>query len=200
MNRTSIGRLSIAGIIVVTAGTVLAADTVGVPGSGTKFSTAVEVKVGDKPVRLALTGAALRKKAVFSVYTVASYLQDGVKVKSADQLVAADGVKMLMLVMERDVGGRDMAEAIQTGVRLNSPPDAFAAELKKVNEILGAISLRKGDHVMLTSVPGIGLRCQVIGKTDVTIQNPAFAKAIWDIYLGRQNLGEPIKAGLVSRL
>lgn len=200
MNRTSFRRSGIAGIIALTAVTVVAADTVGVPGSGARFSTAVEVKVGDKPVRLALTGAALRKKAVFSVYTVASYLQDGVKVKSADQLASADGVKMLMLVMERDVGGRDMAEAIQTGVRLNSPPDAFAAELRKVNEVLGAISLRKGDHVMLTSVPGVGLRCQVIGKTDVTIANPAFAKAIWDIYLGRQNLGEPIKAGLVSRL
>jgi hypothetical protein len=200
MFRASFRRSTIATIIAVTAGTALAADSVGVPGSGAKFSTAVVIQVGGKPVQLALTGAALRKKAIFSVYAMASYLQDGVTAKSAEQLASANGVKMLMLIMERDVGGRDMAEAIQTGVRLNSPPDAFAPELRKVNEVLGAISLRKGDHVMLTSMPGVGLRCQVIGKTDVTIQNPAFAKAIWDIYLGRQNIGEPIKAGLVSRL
>ena len=53
---------------------------------------------------------------------------------------------------------------------------------------------------MLTSIPRKGLRCEVVGKTNVSIENPVFARAIWDIYLGRQNLGESIKAGLISRL
>src|SRR2546421_223137 len=83
-----------------------------------------------------------------------------------------------------DGGRRAMADAIQAGVRLNHPADAFAAELKKVAEVLGALDLRKGDQVTLTALPRVGLRCQVVGKTDVLIENPAFAKAVWDIYLG----------------
>jgi hypothetical protein len=102
--------------------------------------------------------------------------------------------------MERDVSGRDMAEAIQTGIRLNHPADAFGSELTKMAKILGAIEIRKGDQVKLTALPRVGLRCEVIGKADVLLENPALARAIWDIYLGRQNLGESIKAGLTSRL
>ena len=181
-------------------GLAAAAEMVGVPGSSARYATTVNVQIADKPVRLALTGAALRKKAVFSIYTVASYLQEGVSAKTADQLVAADGVKLLILIMERDVTGRDMSEAIQTGIRLNYPADAFRAELGAVAKILDSIDIRKGDHVMLTSIPRKGLRCEVVGKTNVSIENPAFARAIWDIYLGRQNLGESIKAGLISRL
>jgi hypothetical protein len=177
-----------------------AAETVGVSGSNVRYSTAIEVQVSGKPVRLGLTGAALRKRGIFSIYTVASYLQESITAKTAEQLAAADGVKLLFLVMERDVSGRDMAEAIQTGIRLNHPADAFGSELTKMAKILGATEIRKGDQVKLTAVPRVGLRCEVIGKADVLLENPALARAIWDIYLGRQNLGESIKAGLTSRL
>lgn len=175
------------------------ADIVTVPGSSARYETAMEVQAAGKPVRLTLTGAAMRRKAFFNVYAVASYLQDGVAAKSAEQLAAADGVKLLYLVMERDVGGRDMAEAITAGVRGNYPGESFSAELKKVGQVLGSIELKKGDHVKLTALPRVGLRCEVVGKIDVTIENPGFAKAIWDIYLGKQNLGETVKSGLVSR-
>jgi hypothetical protein len=171
-----------------------------VDGSGARFPAAVEVQAAGRSVRLALTGAAVRKKVFVSVYAVASYLQDGVAAKTADQLAAADGVKVLVLVMERDVAGRDMADAIRAGVRLNHPADAFAPELAHVAQVLGAMRLEKGDRVTLTAVPGAGLRCQVAGKADVTVGTPAFARAVWDIYLGRQNLGEAVKAGLASRL
>jgi Chalcone isomerase-like len=184
----------------VGVGGLAAGEMVGVAGTSARFATAVEVQVAGKSVKLALTGATLRKRAVVSVYSIASYLQDGVSAKSAEQLAAADGVKLLLLVLERDVNGRDMADAIQTGIRLNYPPDAFASELGKVMKTLGGMDLRKGDHVMLTAIPRVGLRCQVVGKTDVVIENPAFARAIWDIYLGRNNLGDAIKAGLTSRL
>ncbi|MFO0808101.1 MAG: chalcone isomerase family protein [Gemmataceae bacterium] len=192
-------RLSVAALIVCLGG-LTAGETVAVSGSNARFATGIEVQAAGKPVWLRLTGTAMRKKAIFNVYAMASYLQDGVAAKSADQLAAANGVKMLHLVMERDVSGRDMADAIQAGVRLNHPANAFAVELKKVADILAALDLRKGDQVMLTAIPQIGLRCQVVGKTDATIENPAFARAIWDIYLGRQNLGESVKAGLASRL
>jgi hypothetical protein len=59
---------------------------------------------------------------------------------------------------------------------------------------------KKGDHIFLTHLPGVGLHVSRAGKADFTIRNPAFTRAVWDIYLGRNNLGEGIKRGLVSRL
>jgi hypothetical protein len=34
----------------------------------------------------------------------------------------------------------------------------------------------------------------------VTIPNDKFARAVWEVYLGRKNLGSSIKTGLTSRL
>jgi hypothetical protein len=196
--------MAVAGLTVAVAGLAVglaaAGEMVRVAGSNTRYPTPIELTVAEKPVRLVLTGAALRRRAIVSVYTVASYLQDGVKVQSAEQLLDIDAVKALHLVMERDVEGKDMADAIRTGLRLNYPADAFAAELGKFESLLKSQSLTRGQHVLLTAIPKVGFRCQVAGKADVLIESSAFARAIWEIYLGRNNLGEPIKAGLTSRL
>jgi hypothetical protein len=68
-----------------------------------------------------------------------------------------------------------------------------------IEKTLRTIRLEKGDRVSLTAVPGAGLRCQVAGKADESIGNPAFARAIWDIYLGRRTVSDAVKSGLVSR-
>jgi len=181
-------------------GLALAAETVEVSGSKTHYLTAMDVPVAGRPTRLVLTGAALRTKALFSVYTVASYVQQGTAARDAGQLVNADVVKVLHLVMERDVDGKDMAEAIHSGIRLNHPAGAFAAELGQVDKLLQARTLKKGQNVLLTALPKGGLRCQVPGAPELVVDSPAFARAVWEIYLGRNNLGESIKAALVSRL
>jgi len=192
-------RMLLAAALVGFASLAPAGESVSVAGSSSRYSTATEIQVSGKPVRVNLTGAALRKRGPFSVYTIGSYLQDGSKVKTADQLASADAVKVFHLIMERDVKGRDMAEAIQMGVRLNNPGTAFDSELKQIMQKMMSMELRRGDQVYLVSIPKVGVRCQ-FGKTDILIENPAFCRAIWDIYLGRQNLGEPLKNGLTSRL
>jgi hypothetical protein len=193
-------RSLIAGLTVAVAfGAATAAEMVGVDGSSARFPAAMEVQVAGQPVRLSITGAALRKKAFISVYAIASYLQDGVTAKTPEQLAAANGVKALVLVMERDVAGKDMADAIRAGIRLNHPADAFGPELARMGQLLQSMRLEKGNRVTLTAAPGAGLRCQVAGKADTMIGDPAFSRAVWDIYLGRNNLGDAIKSGLVSR-
>jgi hypothetical protein len=200
MQRLTSKAIGFAIAVVSVSGLAAASELVSVAGSSARFATSVEVQVGGKPVPMTLTGATLRKRAIINIYAIGSYLQTGVTVKSADELAASDSIKMLVLILERDVKGRDMAEGIQSGVRLNHPANAFPAELGKIVKTLGTMDLRKGDQVMLTAIPRVGLRCQVVGKGEVTIESPAFARAVWDIYLGRQNLGEPIKAALTSRL
>ncbi|HJT77513.1 MAG TPA: chalcone isomerase family protein [Gemmataceae bacterium] len=177
----------------------LAGETVGVDGSSAQYPVRVECNVGGQPVKLVLTGTAVRKKYFFNVYAVASYVQQGAAVHSADELAAADVPKQLHLVMERGVDGKTMAAAFREAVRLNYPAGTFDNELNTLADFMQANPVKKGDQVWLTHIPGVGFRGR-LGAKAVLIRNPRFSRAIWDIYLGKNNLGEAIKQGLTSRL
>jgi hypothetical protein len=179
---------------------VMAADLVDVPGSSTRYPSEVLAPVAGRSVKMRLTGVALRTKVIVNVYAIASYLQHDVKVGSAEELAAADCAKRLHLVMERTVDGKDLAEAFRAAIWLNHPEPAFTDEVTTLVQFMRGTSVRKGDHILLTHVPGIGLHCSMAGKADFLIKNVHFARAVWDIYLGKKNVGEHIKKGLVSRL
>lgn len=193
-------RLFSAALMLFCVGRLGAAELVGVHGSHTQYTTTMDITIGGKSYHLVLTGAALRQKLFFNVYTIGSYVLDGAAVHSAEELAALDLPKQLHLVMERDVGGGDIAEAFLIAIRQNYPQPNFNDEVNNLILKIREIDFRKGDHIYLTHQPGIGMRCQVIGKGDFTIENPEFSKAIWDIYLGGNNIGEGIKKDLVSRL
>ena len=189
-----------AAVLLVCVGRVSAVELVGVHGSSTQYTTTMDITIGGQPVHLVLTGVALRQKFFFNVYTIGSYVLDGAVVHTAAELAALNQPKQLHLVMERDVEGGDIAEAFLIAIRQNYPTPNFNEEVNRLVEKIREIQFKKGDHIYLTHQPGIGLRCQVIGKGDFTIDNPDFSRAIWDIYLGKSNVGEGIKKGLVSRL
>jgi hypothetical protein len=178
----------------------LAVESVGVDGSKTQYPTLIESPINNKPVKLVLTGTALRKKLLFNVYTIASYVQEGAQVHNADDLTSADVPKQLHLVLERDLDGKTMASAFREAVRLNYPSPAFDHELDTLSRFLEESSVKKGDHVWLSHVPGVGFHVRMPGKKEMVIPNASFSKAIWEVYLGRNNLGESIKEGLTSRL
>jgi hypothetical protein len=180
--------------------TTCATEMVGVEGSDTQYPTPVVRKIGGKDTKLVLTGTAMRKKYLFSVYAIAGYLQEGVRVRSGEELAAADCAKQMHLVMERNVDGKDMAEAFHAAIRMNYAAPAFDNELRGLMEYMKANPVRKGDHVFLTHIPGRGLHVVVVGKAEMMIENVAFARAVWEIYLGRNNLGDAIKKGLTARL
>jgi hypothetical protein len=177
-----------------------AVDLVEVRGSNNHFTSTMGIKVGDKPVKLILTGVGLRQKLFVNVYAIGSYVVEGAGVHTAEELAAVDKPKQLHLVMERDVSGRDIAEAFQVAIRQNYPTPAFNDEVNRLIETMRGMDLKKNDHVYLTHFPGVGLHCNAVNRGSFTIENPAFSRSIWDIYLGKNNVGEGIKKGLTSRL
>jgi hypothetical protein len=193
-------RLHSIALLLVCVAQVSATEIVGVHGSSTQYTTTMDITIGDKPAHLILTGVALRQKFFFNVYAIGSYVLEGAAVHSAEELAAINVAKQLHLVMERDVSGNDIAEAFLVAIRQNHPTPEFNDEVTRLIDMIRNIDFKTGDHIYLTHQPGIGLRCNVVGKGDVTIENPDFSRAIWDIYLGANNLGEGIKKGLVSRL
>ena len=55
------------------------------------------------------------------------------------------------------------------------------------------------DRLVVWVRPG-RLRWQVTGRNELVINNPAFARAVWETFFGRNCIDERIKAALVSRL
>jgi hypothetical protein len=197
MKRSRIVALVLLGLVTTT---VLADGVVNVPGTGISYPSAIRHKVGGRDTTLVLTGVALRKKLVFNVYTIGSYLEIGAKVSSPEELANLDAAKQLHLVMERDMSGKDLAAAFRAAVRMNHAAPSFEQELATLDAFLQKLDVKQGDQLWLTTLPGVGFHGSLAGKSDITIKNVAFARAVWEIYLGRNNLGAPIKAGLVSRL
>ena len=176
-----------------------AADPVTVKGSSAKYPQSATVAVGDKTVKLNLTGVGLRKRIV-TVYAIGSYVQEGVAVRSEDDVVKADAVRLLHIVMEREVGPEDFIGAFRLAVGKTYPDEKFAAEFKQLTDAVGNKAASKGDHVFLVSIPGVGVRIRLADKVDVTIKNPAFARALWEIYLGENPIDETLKKDLVGMM
>ena len=189
----------LASAFMMLAASARADDMIAVSGSSVQYHAKITSTVADKKYEMKLTGAALRKKAFFSVYAVGSYVQNDFAGDSAEDLAKADTMKQLHLVMERDVDGKDMAKAFQEAVRANYPNE-FTDEIKKLRDIMQAHNARKGDHVWITHIPGYGIHINLVGKKAEHIAGVNFGKAVWEIYLGPKNVGEAVKNGLVSRI
>jgi hypothetical protein len=196
----TLSRLLLVAAVAVLSSALALGESVGVEGSSTEYQTKIEAKVGGKTVKLDLTGAALRKRVVFKVYTIGSYVEAGAGVRTAEELAAADCPKQLHLVMERDVEGKELAEAVEKAIHRGRGENAFADELKSLADTMKALELKKGDHVRLTNLPKKGLECDVAGKKQIVIENSDFSRAVWEIYLGKKNIDDDIKKALVSRL
>ncbi|MFO0889113.1 MAG: chalcone isomerase family protein [Isosphaeraceae bacterium] len=165
-----------------------------------RYAPTITNQIGDKPVRLVLTGTAMRTKYLFNVYAIGSYVQAGARVRDAEELAKVDVPKQLHLIFERDIDPDTMAKSFSQAIRMNHAAPAFGQELAELEKYFRTSSIRAGDHLWLTSIPGSGFRCQVAGKPSLMIENPGFARAAWEAYLGPRNVGVAIKSGLSSRL
>ena len=195
MSRTLLSALIAAAI----AAPAAADETVEVPGTSTRCLAAVSTRHGNQDVVLNLTGAALRSKLIVNVYTVASYLQAGKAARTADELVAADAVKLLLITMERDVDGPDLIDAFKTAVA-KSHPGRFGPEFAELARHVGTGTARKGTEVVIAYLPGTGTRFKFEGKEPLVIPGKEFADAVWGVYLGPKPLTDAIKKGLTARL
>jgi hypothetical protein len=193
-------RRRILAVILVGLGLGVAAAVGGTPVVDSRFATTIASRIGGKPVRLVLTGTAMRTKYGFSVYAIGSYVHEDVKVRNGDELARIAVAKQLHLIFERDVDGESMAQSFRESIGMSHPAPAFAAELAKLEQYFRAHPAHRGEHLWLTSIPGVGLGCQEVGKPGLVIENAGFAQAVWELYMGRRNLGVAIKSGLTSRL
>ena len=195
-----VGRAILLGVsLLIPTAFASAGKQVAVPGSDVTFDAAIKKKIAGETVTLVLTGTALREKFWLNVYAIGSYVEKGTRVNGPEALAAADVPKKLHLVLERDVEGDSMADALKESVLANHPKQ-FTKELKTMCNYVRANPVNQGDHVWFTHLPGEGLICKISHEPEVTIKSVAFARAVWEIYFGKKNIGVAIKKGLSSRL
>jgi Chalcone isomerase-like len=160
----------------------------------------VECVIGDKTVKMLLTGSAVRTKHFLKIYTIDSYIEQGVKVRTPEDMIAIDQPKQLRICMLRSVDGPTMADAFTEILRINFPEPAFAEELKTVVKILESQDTQKGDAICFSHIPKVGLHCKTANDKTYLIRNVDFSKAVWGNYFGKHNVSEAMKKNLLSRL
>jgi hypothetical protein len=188
------------GLALIASVGIAAAAGQGAGADDPRFPALTTARIGGQTVRLVLTGTGVRTKYGLSVYTIGSYLQEGVKVRNAEELAAAPAPKLLHLIFERSLEGETVADSFRNAIGMNNPAPAFATELDQLDRAFRSCAVRRGDHVWLIAIPGTGLACHLTGQPVVLIDNAAFARAAWEVYLGQRSLDASIRMGLTSRL
>src|SRR5262245_59937765 len=150
--------------------------------SESNFPAEIEAKIGADKVKLVRTGSAYRKSAGFKVYAVASYLRQGVKLRTPEQLAEADEPKHLDLLFIMKVPGDQMASSFCNILRQNYPEPAFAEEVKALTGILEKSDVKRDEHIWITHIPKVGLRCRRQNNDEVLIRNVEFSRAVWNNY------------------
>jgi hypothetical protein len=113
----------------------------------------------------------------------------------------------LRLVMCRDVDGDDMAEAFDDSLKPRLAHAMKKLELRGKAEDLAAFrayfdvdEVTEDVELLFTWTPDGKLHSRMKGKALGTIDSPALARALFDVYLGDDPISEKGKSSLVARV
>ncbi|MFN2567296.1 MAG: chalcone isomerase family protein [Gemmatimonadaceae bacterium] len=191
------------------------------PNANVDFPTELQTPAGVQ----VLTGTGVRTRTMLKVkvYTFGLYV-DADRARTAlaawrgksaanlagdasvyDELLKGSFPMTMRLVMARDVGARQMAEAFDDAL---APRVAQAAQrgLPGGAEALGRFralfttELKNGTELLFTWTPGDKLVVSIGGRRVGEIENRALAWALFDVYLGPKPISPEGKKTVVARL
>jgi hypothetical protein len=177
----------------------LLAQDVTEPGSGVRFAA----RDGDK----ALVGLGLRTRTFLKVkvYAIGLYVADSAlagplaayKGQTSSPafykaLVEGDFPKEVRLRFTRELSANQIQEAMR---------EALAkADKARVDQFVSYFpTIKQGDECVIRWAPGGTLETVMAGAAKPPIADPAFAAAVFGVWLGEKPIQEDVKKGLVSR-
>ena len=175
---------------VLCAGAASAAELVGV-------TMPDQVTVDGK--QLSLNGLGLREASMLKVdvYVGGLYLEelssDPQAILDSDQIKRID-----MHFVYKKVARKKLVKAWDEGLEANTGDkfDGFRDSLDTLNGWMDDVV--KGDTMSFTAIPGKGLEVSVKNETKGVIEDEAFAKAFWSIWLGPEPPNEGLKTGMLG--
>ena len=152
------------------------------------------VTVGEKTLKL--NGMGIRKKAIFKVYVGGLYLET--PSKDAAAILAADTPRLIRMQYVRNVEKEKITEAFREGFE-NNAKELAAKQKASIDKMIAAVpSLKDGETMSFTYVPGKGTMLNHGGKDLFTADGKEFADAVFALWLGPKPPSEELKKGLLG--
>lgn len=166
--------------------------------SGVRIDDRARVAQSD----LQLNGAGVRTKFVFKVYIAALYLQE--RKSSTSDVLALPGPKRVSMRLVRDLSAEQLVEALEEGIRDNTPPvelEALSSRLAELKAIMLEVKQgRDGDMMTLDFLPGTGTQVAMNGTVrGKPIAGDDFYRALLRIWLGDNPVSKDLKKALLGQ-
>ena len=148
-------------------------------------------KVGNQT--LVLNGMGLRTKMGVKVYVAGLYLTQ----KSSDgtAIVNADAPKRIVLHATRELDSGKLKGAIGDGFDAN----AKATLKAQIDQFMSGLeTLKSGEEMAITYLPGTGTTLTVKGNDKVTIPGLPFGQAVFGVWLGAKSPSD-LKKGMLGQ-
>lgn len=151
------------------------------------------ITVGDRT--LVLNGMGLRTKLFVKVYVGGLYLER--KSGDAAAIVQADAAKRVVLhFVYGEVTREQMTESFSEGFKANAP----GAVRSQIDQFLAGLeTMKKGEQLVATYVPGSGTTLTIGGKDKLTIAGLPFAQALFSVWLGPKPPTSDLKTGMLGK-
>ena len=144
-----------------------------------------------------LNGMGLRTKYMVKVYVAGLYVAQ----KSSDPaaILKADAPKRIVMHFVRDVSKSQLTDGFTESFSGNTP-DAAKTLKVDIDRFFSALdSVKAGEELIFTYVPGTGTSFAAAGNDRLTIATPAFAEMLFSVWLGPKPPNASLKKGLLGQ-
>ncbi|WAI85939.1 MULTISPECIES: chalcone isomerase family protein [Achromobacter] len=148
---------------------------------------------------LVLNGAGLRTRFVVKVYVAALYVTT--KSQDATALINSTEPRRIRLQLLRDVDSESLDEALQDGLRDNTPPKELAmlkASADRLKSLVADLGIAREGDVVDVDFDAQGVAVAHNGKHRGRVDNPDFARALLRVWLGDKPAQTSLKNALLG--
>lgn len=190
--------------IVLAAGlaAMLTTHTVAAPAQAAEVQVAgqrIPEHVSEDGRTLLLNGAGLRTKFVVKVYIAALYVT--ARSSDAAALITSAEPRRMRLQLLRDVDSKSLNDALQDGLRDNTPKEELAAlkaPADRLSQLMAEIGTAKAGDVVDLDFDARGVTLTDNGKPRGRIDSPEFARALLRVWLGDKPAQASLKKSLLG--
>ncbi len=149
---------------------------------------------------LALVGGGVRTKTIFRVKVYVGGLYMESPSKEAAEVIGSDQAKrMVMHFLYKEVSREKLVDGWNDGFEKNSK-DSLPALKERIDAFNAFFdgSVRKGEEVVLTYVPGAGTEVSIKGEVRGTIEGKDFMEALFKIWFGKYPADSGLKESILK--
>ena len=159
---------------------------------GVQLSDTVDVE----GKQLSLVGMGLRIKFIFKVYVAGLYMET--PSQKAEDVIAADQTKRVVMVMLRDLDKKQISDAILEGFKRNAAAQMEALKERLDTFIAQIPNAKAKESLIISYIPGKGTVVTTSAGQNTVVPGKDFADALFSVWLGKNPVDEGLKKGMLG--